>query len=171
MIAAKVLRIANRAGVNVRVDGGDLILSGASEPPVRIPDLLSRYKSSVLALLRGPQQHWTSCDWQMYFDWCAFQAKFRDGMAHEAAEARALECCVAGWLTTHPVQSAPGHCLFCAAPEQDENPLLSYGTDDTGHVWLHAMCSYPWSDNRKSNAIAELKALGIQTRTIPEIAK
>ncbi len=50
--AAKALNEARASGIDVDVDGDDLVLEAAARPPAAILDLLSLHKSGVVALLR-----------------------------------------------------------------------------------------------------------------------
>ena len=52
MSAAKALNEARVSGIDVDVDGDDLVLEAAAPPPAAILDLLSLHKSGVVALLR-----------------------------------------------------------------------------------------------------------------------
>jgi hypothetical protein len=51
--AMDALRGALRAGVQVSVDGGDLLLEAAGEPPSSVVGAISRHKAAVVALLRA----------------------------------------------------------------------------------------------------------------------
>ena len=51
--AMDALRGALRAGVQVSVDGGDLLLEAAGEPPSSVVAAISRHKAAVVALLRA----------------------------------------------------------------------------------------------------------------------
>lgn len=51
MSAAEALRLASDAGVIVKADGGDLVLSAAAAPPEAVLAVLAANKADVLALL------------------------------------------------------------------------------------------------------------------------
>jgi hypothetical protein len=51
MSAAEALQAAQNAGVEIGIDGDDLVLEASAPPPAAILDLLSRHKAEVLALL------------------------------------------------------------------------------------------------------------------------
>ena len=72
------------------------------------------------------------------------------------AEAQAFECCVVEWLNRNPVCSPPGRCLGCGGGEDTHDKLLPYGTEQTGHAWLHSRCWEAWHANRKAKAVAVL---------------
>lgn len=50
--AAEALQAARAAGVQVRVDGHDLVLQASSPPPPAVLDLLRLNKANVVAWLR-----------------------------------------------------------------------------------------------------------------------
>ena len=54
MSAFRTLDAARAAGIEVRLDGKDLVLSGDSEPPPDVLDMLRRHKLSIVALLQRP---------------------------------------------------------------------------------------------------------------------
>jgi hypothetical protein len=51
MTALKALKAAHAAGVNLKTDGGFLVLKAATRPSATVVDLLWRHKQEVLALL------------------------------------------------------------------------------------------------------------------------
>jgi len=56
---------------------------------------------------------------------------------HEA-ETQAFASCAVHWLNHNSVLSPPGRFLGCGAAEQVHDPLLPFGTETSGHVWLHS---------------------------------
>jgi hypothetical protein len=75
-----------------------------------------------------------------FFDERAGIAEFDGGLPRASAEARAFACCVVEWLNRNPVCSPPGRCLGCGGSEDAIDKLLPYGTEPTGHAWLHSRC-------------------------------
>jgi hypothetical protein len=63
---------------------------------------------------------------------------------------------IAEWLNRNFVQSNPGRCLHCGGPERAHDPLLPFGTEKSGHAWLHLVCWYTWHKARQAQAIAAL---------------
>ena len=124
-------------------------------------EMISRYKTDVIALLRPAQDGWSIKDWQAFFDERAGIAEFDGSLPRAQAEVQALAHCVAEWLNRNPVRSSPGLCLACGDGGTGHNPLLPFGTEPTGHAWLHRGCWPAWHDERKAEAIAALKAMGI----------
>ena len=97
----------------------------------------------------------------MFFDERAGIAEFDGGLPRKEAEARAFASCVVEWLNRNFVRSSPGGCLSCGEAEYHHDPLLPFGTEPTGHAWLHSRCWPAWHSARKADAIAALAAMGI----------
>ena len=159
MSAAEALKAARDAGIELALDGDDLVLSAASAPAPAVLDVLSRHKAGIVALLRPGRDGWSAEDWQVYFDERAGIAEFDGGLPRAEAEARAFECCVVEWLNRNPVCSPPGRCLRCGGREDTHDKLLPYGTEPTGHAWLHSLCWEAWHANRKAKAVAILSLI------------
>ena len=155
MSAAEALQAAHAAGVELALDGDDLALSAASEPPVAVLDALSRHKAEIVALLRPDHAGWSVEDWQAYFDERAGIIEFDGGLPRAEAEAQAFDCCVVEWLNRNPERSPAGRCLWCGDREFAHDRLLPYG-GEPAHVWLHSRCWEAWHANRKAKAVAVL---------------
>jgi hypothetical protein len=69
------------------------------------------------------------------------------------------------WLNHNLVRSPSGRCLGCGGGEQAHDTLLPFGTEQTGHAWLHPRCWDAWHASRKAQAVAALSTLGIYMRT------
>jgi hypothetical protein len=104
---------------------------------------------------------WAASQWRAYFDKCVATAEFDQGLPTEEAEARAHEYCIVEWLNQNFERSPPGHCLACRDADSAHDPLLPYGSEPTGHAWLHSRCWPAWHVRRKAEAVAALKAMGI----------
>ena len=165
MSAVQALKAARAAGVRLGIDGEALTLEADEAPPPSVIDLLTCHRAGVIALLRTERDGWSGEDWWPFFDERAGIAEFDGGLPREQAEARAFACCVADWLNRNPMQSAPDHCLGCGEAEQDHNPLLPFGTESTGHAWLHSRCWSAWYAARQAGAVAALEAMGIAMPT------
>jgi hypothetical protein len=161
MSAALALKAARDAGVQLRLDGDDLLLEASAPPPDDLLDLLSRHKPGVMALLRTDRDNWTTEDWQVFFEERAGIAEFDGGLPRPEAEARAFACCVVEWLNRNPLCSPPGRCFGCGGGDHAHDPLLPHGIEPTGHVWLHSHCWPAWHAGRKAEAVAALTAMGI----------
>jgi len=162
MKAADALRMARAAGVEIALDGDDLVLEAFSPPPEPVLDALSRSKAGIVALLRLSDDGWSADDWQVYFDERAGIAEFDGGLSRPEAEARAFACCVSEWMNCHPAISSPERCLACGGVDRPGDPLMPHGTATCGHAWLHSTCWPGWHGIRKAEAIDALEAMGIE---------
>ena len=79
MKAAEALRTARAAGVEIALDGDDLVLEASSPPLEPVLEALSRNKAGIVALLCPGGDGWSAEDWQVYFDERAAIAEF-DGV-------------------------------------------------------------------------------------------
>ena len=156
MSAVEALKAARAAGIELALDGDDLVLNAASAPPAAVLDALSRHKAEIVALLRPGPDGWSAEDWQAYFDERAGIIEFDGGLLRAEAETQAFEACVVEWLNRNPVCSQPGRCLDCGDREHAHDPLLPYGVEPSGHVWLHSRCWPSWYEARKATAVAAL---------------
>jgi hypothetical protein len=161
MSAVEALRAARAAGVEVRVDGGDLVLEAPAPPSAVVLDLLSLHRPAIVALLRGQQRDWSAKEWQAFFDERAGIAEFDGALPRGQAEARAFTCCVAEWLNHNPVCSPPDRCLGCGGSEHTHDKLLSSGTEQSGDAWCHLRCWPTWHASRKVDAAVALTKIGI----------
>ena len=166
MSAAEALKAARAAGIELGIDGDDLVLQASAPPPPAVLDLLSRHKAGIVALLRPVDGGWSAEDWRVFFDERAAIAEFDGGLLRTEAEAHAFACCVVEWLNRNFVRSPPGRCPGCGGGEQAHDPLLPFGTEPAGHAWLHSRCWPAWHDGRKAEAVAALAAMGIEKRSI-----
>jgi len=98
MSAATALMQARAAGIQIGIDGEDLVLEAAAPPPRGVLDLLERHKVNLLALLRR-RANWTSEDWRLDFDERAAIAEFEGALPRDQAEALAFAGCVAEGLS------------------------------------------------------------------------
>jgi hypothetical protein len=163
MSAALALKTAHAVGIRVRIDGGDLELEAPAPPPSAVLDLLSRHKADILSLLRPTNDGWSPEDWQVFFDERAAIAEFDGGLRRAEAEARAFACCVAEWINRNPTPSSPDWCPACGGRERPCDPLLPFGTETSGHAWLHRACWPTWHRARDTEAVTALASMGIRT--------
>ena len=166
MSAAEALKAARAAGIELRLDGGDLVLEASAPPPAGILDLLSRHKPDILALLRPSRDSWSAEDWQVFFDERAGIAEFDGGLPRPEAEAYAFEYCVVEWLNRHPHSSTPTRCAQCGGPGSTSAVVLPFGTEPGPHVWLYAECWSAWQEARRAQAVKALALMGIN-RPVP----
>ena len=171
MNAVEALKAARAAGVELALEGDDLALKAASAPPAAVLDALSRHKAQIVMLLRPAEDGWSAedwPDWQVFFDERAGIIEFDGGLPRAEAEAQAFACCVAEWLNRNPERSTAGRCLGCGDREHAHDPLLPYGTEPNGHVWLHSRCWPAWYEAREAKAASALAAIGIMAPVIVE---
>jgi hypothetical protein len=65
MSAVGALRAARAAGIELALDGDDLVLHAASAPAPAVLDALSRHKAGTVALLRPGRDGWSAEDWRV----------------------------------------------------------------------------------------------------------
>jgi hypothetical protein len=76
MSAAKALKAARAVGIELVLDGDNLVLEAASEPSAVILGALSRHKAEIIAMLRPGRDGWSADDWQLFFEERAAVAEF-----------------------------------------------------------------------------------------------
>ena len=161
MTALDALNAARAANVKIRVEGADLVLRAPAPPPATVLDAIKLNKPAIVALLRRRSSHWTVEDWEAFFDERAGIREHDGGLPREQAEALAFDDSIVEWLLRHPVQSKPGSCLGCGRGEEHAGIVVPFGTEPSGHVWLHSDCWPAWYSGRKAEAAAALSAMGI----------
>ena len=166
MSAAEALKAARAAGVHLGIDGDDLVLDASTPPPAAVLDALSRHKAEIVVLLRPAGDGWSAEDWQVFFDERAGIVEFDGGLPRPEAEAQAFACCVVEWLNRNPEHSPAGCCLDCGGHDHAHDPLLPYGVEPTGHVWLHSRCWPAWYEARQAKAVSALTAKGISAPVV-----
>jgi hypothetical protein len=173
MNAFRALDAARAAGIEVRLDGKGLILSGVNAPPADVLDVLRQHKLSIVALLQRPlvprpslqpSQPWDRDDWRVFSD---EQVRIYEsnGLSRPAAETRAYDSCVAQWLCFELVITQPGPCPICTDPDRPNDALQAIGFIG-GRYWLHNGCVKTWCVARRAEAIADLAAMGIEARPV-----
>ena len=170
MSAAQALSAARAVGIHLEVDGDDLLLEASAPPPGAILEVLSQHKAEILALLRPGRDGWSAEDWQVFFDERAGIIEFDGGLPRAEAEAQAFDCCVVEWLNRNPERSPAGRCLGCGDGKHAHDPLLPYGVEPYGHVWLHSRCWPAWQEVRRSQAMEALMRMGVGTHDCVEAA-
>ena len=164
MSVVNIIMEARAAGVQLCVEGDDLLLGAGAPPPPAVLELLSRHKPAIVAWLRPGADGWSAEDWHAYFDERAGIAELDGGLPRDQADARALDCCNAEWLEHNPMRSPPGRCLGCGDGDHTNEPLVPFGTESAGHVWLHRGCWKAWYEGRKAAAMTALGEMGIHHR-------
>lgn len=78
----------------------------------------------------------------------------------DQATSRSFEDRIVRWLDQHPSPSQDGRCAWCCERESPSAVVLPFGTVPGTHTWLHAECWRPWSEDRRTKAIAGLSESG-----------
>ena len=89
MSAADALKAARVAGIELALDGDDLVLEASTAPPAAVFDALARHKAEIVALLRSGKDGWTVEDWRIFFEERAGIVEFDGGAPRRWAEALA----------------------------------------------------------------------------------
>jgi hypothetical protein len=162
MSAVEALKRARVAGIRVGIDGDYLELGASAPPPPEVLDLLARYKTEILTLLRRGSDSWSAEDWLEFYEERCGIAEFDAGLPRAQAEAEAFSCCIWEWLRRNPVRSPPGRCEQCGMTCGLLLPYLTdYSVKDPGHTWLHKDCGEAWRAARRDCATRALRAIGI----------
>jgi hypothetical protein len=161
MTAADALKVARTAGIELHLDGDDLVLEASAPPPAEILDLLLRHKPAIVLLLQPGRDGWSTEDWQGFFAERARLAELNAGLLRPMAEANAFTCCIVKWLNRNFARTQPGRCAACGGEDRCHEPIVPFGIESTGHVWLHPRCWRGWHARRQAEAVAFLKAMGI----------
>jgi hypothetical protein len=163
MTAADALKVARTVGVELHLDGDDLVLEASAPPQAEILDLLLRHKPAIVLLLQPGRDGWSAEDWQVFFAERARIAGLNAGRPRLLAEAHAFNCCIVEWLNRNFARTQPGRCSACGGEERCNEPMVPFGIESTGHVWLHPRCWPSWHERRQAEAVASLEAMGIAT--------
>jgi hypothetical protein len=161
MSAAEALKAARTVGIELVLDGNDLLWEATSEPPAVVLDGLSRHKAEIVRILHPAKGGWSAEDWRLFFEERAAIAEFDGGLPRAKAEAQAFECCVVMWLDRNPAPSAPGRCAWCGRSESHA-PVVPFGTEPGPHTWLHRECWSAWRKMRPFQAKEALTRMGIR---------
>jgi hypothetical protein len=152
MNASEALNAVRAAGVNIKVEGDDLVLEAAAPPPSAVLEALSYHKVSVVALLRSVTIGRSAEDWRVLFEERIKVFQRDAGPQRDLAEAKALAACIATWLNKNPVTSPAGRCIVCGRGDRPNDVVLPYGTTPPGAAWLHGTCWSIWSRERWDQA-------------------
>ena len=137
MTAAEALRAARAAGVDIRLDGDDLVLEAPSPPSESVLDALSRNKTEIVALLRRGNDCRSPEDWQISLDERAGIAEFDGGLPPSEAEMLGYSCCLFKWPNRNPLPSPHGGCLDRGTKEQAHEPMLPFRAENDDRAWPH----------------------------------
>jgi hypothetical protein len=90
MNAVQALQLARSAGIQVKIDGEDLLLEALAPPSAAVLDLLSRHKTGILTMLRPRVDGWSAEDWRIFFEERASIAEFDGALPRPQAKERAF---------------------------------------------------------------------------------
>jgi hypothetical protein len=153
---AALIKELTQVGVTLTKNGDEIVLDGPAA--VLTDDLLTElraHKSDILASLG----EWDSADWQAFFDERAGIAEFDGEVSRLEAEDHALECCIVEWLNRHREPSSPSQCAHCQRHDRSDHVVVPFGY--AHHTWLHPACWAAWHKERRVQAIAALRLMGI----------
>ena len=122
MSALCALDAARAAGIEVQLDGEDLIISTAGELPADILDLLRTNKTAIVEYLRAapaerascapdapppppapaPVRPWSAADWRLFHNDRQLVAELALGKTPAQARAYAHVCCIREWCRVRP---------------------------------------------------------------------
>jgi hypothetical protein len=156
--ARAALADLRRRGVELRLDGGDLIVTGADLLSDAEIARLRAMKAELVAALREPDAR-DAEDWRAYFEERTDVAEFYSGLSRAEAEGMAFESCIVRWLGEHPDRSPPDRCAYCGGGNQRDDGLLLFGCEPTGHAWLHRACWRLWYERRRDEATRRLREI------------
>lgn len=167
MSAAQALKAARDAGIRIGVDGDALTLDADAAPDAAVLDLLSRHKAGVIALLRTGNDGWSGKTGGR----CSTNGRQSPSLMAgcRARQPRPAPSPAASPNGSTAIRCAqpPARCLGCGVSDHAHNALLPFGTEPTGHAWLHSRCWDAWHASRTTEAVAALSTLGISMRTSP----
>jgi hypothetical protein len=161
MSAVQALGAARAFGIQLELEGDDLLLEALEPPPETILAALSQYKTEVVRLLHSAQDGSSRDYWHILFQERAALAELAGGLPRADAEAEAFGCCVVEWLNRNPTPSVAGRCLWCGQPGSHDAVVVPYGTQPGTHAWLHPECWLAWHEVRRSHAQQALMRMGV----------
>ncbi len=134
MNAVETMRLASSRGIQLSVEGADLILDAELEPTESVLRAIRHHKAGIVALLTGPDI----------------------GRLQGQPASRALERRIVEWLNCNPEPSRFGTCAECAGFDRPEHMVVPFGTEGHGHTWLHPECWEAWHQRRRAMALGAL---------------
>ncbi len=161
MSVHEALKMARVAGIEIELDGNDLLLEARVPPSATVLDALKYHKNGIIALLRPETEKWKPEYWQNFYnERVAFLEQDRN-FHRDDAERQAYEATINQWLNiTSPQSLDENYCAECGNHVgrigQDAVPFLTGGG---GHAWLHHGCHSAWVICRRQEAVVALQAI------------
>ena len=163
MSVTKVVMEARAAGIQLGVEGDDLVLEAPAPPSPAVLDLLSLHKTAIVLWLQRGAKSWSAEDWSAFFDERAGIAEIDGGQSPAEAEAVAFECCVVEWLNSNLESSDPNLCTWCGQTGRNNHAVVPFGVGNHGQTWLHPECWNNWHSDRREKARQALERHEIKT--------
>jgi hypothetical protein len=157
----EALDLARVAGIEVRTEGRDLVLTVPEATPDAAIDLIRRNKHSILALLADPAVAWSSESWEAFLQERTNLLQVDHELQPIQARGLAFETCIMEWLARTPIYTTHDMCGHCSVLEEADDPLLPVGLGGVGEAWLHRACIAPWRAARRAAAITAFTGMGI----------
>lgn len=161
MSAAMLIERACADGLVLQVsDAGALQVTGPAASVERWLPALEREKPAILAALNGRERSRGKTTWRAIYDERVACGR-ETGLSGAAARANAYAGCLAEWLDRTFMPSDAVACALGEDCRRRHGPLLPYGVEQTGYVWLHPECRPLWAARRKIQAVKALAAAGV----------
>lgn len=160
--AVNALNVARMAGIEIQLDGDDLMLEASAQPASDVLALLSRHKVAIVAFLRPGTDGWSAEDWWALFDERAGIAEFDGGLPQDQAEAHASGHCLAEWLRNDPMRAPPHQGSGYGEDNQRQGEQLPFGPKTLDPECQHFGFRSECHGTRKSETLANLGSMGIE---------
>ena len=168
MSAAEALKAAREAGIELELEGDDLVWEAAKEPAVAILDLLSRHKPGIVRLLRPAIDGWSAEDWQAFFDERAgiveHDGGFRPSGCGDVCASRTAS--IIGWRCIRRSQTSKDTASAVALLSLIEQASVVVTWSDGTMGRLHAGCAPTWKNLRRWDARTALMWLLDSTKRV-----
>jgi hypothetical protein len=158
MTGAEIIALARKQGVAVEVCCGKLRVHAESEPDEGLVRLLRDNRMAVIDAFLAAE---TENDrWRRTLAEKVETIMQLRGMTRHDAEREAFQQIVIAYMDETYPNTDPRVCAHCRGLDLPLTPTVPFGAGDR-HAWLHQRCWEPWSERRRTEAIAALAAMGI----------
>lgn len=166
MSALVAINTARKVGLQLELDGDELVLTADGPPPSDIVDLVTQLAVEIAAELdqRLEGGTWRAQDWQVFFDERAAIAEFDQGLSREFAEALAFDCCVSEWLSQNAANARPIWRTGCGVTQQPTDARGASHTIPEDEDQRHHHRPGAGHARQLESATAALSDLGIKKR-------
>jgi hypothetical protein len=163
MNAAEAVELARVAGLNLAVDGADLVLESLNPPPAAVLDLVRTHKVEIVAALTAASHDTDDAvtDWCDWYKERAAIRQFDGGYNREEAERLAWGETEGRWHRIHGERVPRDLCAGCRRPIGSAHGLeLSDG--NRVHFDSENACLIRHGERWRAAATQALTALGIR---------